>query len=102
MPAFRWTGWELNFGNVLTIAVIVFGLVAGYVTMQSDIAYMRERQAVSDARVARLETRQEAASAASAVIERDTVRILARLEAELNAIRSSLSRLERQADSAPR
>jgi hypothetical protein len=102
MPAFRWTGWEINFGHILTISVMVLGLAAGYVTMQADVGYLRERQAIMDARVARIETRAEAASAAAAVTERDMVRILARLEAELGAIRSSLGRLERQADSAPR
>jgi hypothetical protein len=102
MPAFRWTGWELNFGHILTISVMVFGLFAGYITMQSDVAQLRERQLATDARLARIETKAEAMAAASAVTERDMVRILARLEAELNAIRTSLGRLERQADSAPR
>ena len=102
MPAFRWTGWDINFGTVLTIATMVIGLTAAYITMQADVVYLRERQAVMDARVARIETRAEAAAAVAAATERDMVRILARLEAELGAIRSSLGRLERQADASPR
>ena len=102
MPAFRWTGWDINFGHILTISVMVFGLFTGYLTMQNDVAQLRERQLATDARLARIETKAEAMAAASAVTERDMVRILARLEAELNAIRTYMGRLERQADSAPR
>jgi hypothetical protein len=102
MPAFRWTGWEINFGHILTIGVMVFGLFAGYVTMQSDVSQLRERQVATDARLARIETKAEAMAAAAAITERDMVRILSRLEAELGAIRSSLGRLERQADASPR
>lgn len=91
MPQIRWTGWDVNFGHLLTIITVVVGIVVGWTTMQKDVESLR-------ADVLALKARDDAMTTRMAEADREMVRVMTRLETQLLAITATLTRLERRID----
>lgn len=98
MPKVEWDGWRINLGHVLTIVTIIGGLLVGWNDMQSERAVQRAVNARYEKDLALLTARADVLAAKMTDSERETVRVMTRVETTLSGLQNAIARLERLAE----
>ena len=97
MPEIKWER-TVSLGNLLSIATVLVAVIYGWTRMESEVGALRSANARLEAEFVKLNARADVLNTKMTDSERETVRVLTRVETTLAGLQMAITRLERLAE----
>lgn len=97
VPEIKWER-TVSLGNILSIATVLVAVIYGWTRMESEVGALRAANARLEAEFVKLNARTDVLTTKMSDAERETVRVLTRVETSLTGLQNAITRLERLAE----